>query len=881
VTLNGNPKLVVTVAYAPTEMADTDDKDEFYKTLRNHTSDNVKRHDVHLVIGDFNARLGKDSHEEAPRVVGPHLLHDVTNNNGERLLSYCLESNLRHAQSRFPHPKSRLWTWTHPAGSHAQLDHILISSKWTNSLRNCRAYNSVELDSDHRILSATIKVSLRTTKGKPCNRKKFNWKRLADPQVKQEFQLKLANRFAALQDDEPITARYDQFESTTSSIAEEVVGKRAPTGLPNWVSSKTEDLRKARDDAKRKNLARKTAVSRKRLKDLNLKLNASYQADQVKHLEDQLDTLTAADEKGETNKTWSIIHELSGKRRQSSVKVKKRDGNDPNSQQELLSEWKEYFKALLNNKSDIDAARPPPAVADLPINTAPPTLEETKKAIKSLKRNKAAALDSGITPEALKDGGEAMAIVVHDFCYEVYTKKIPPKQWVTNLIVPTPKKGDLSQMNNYRGITLMSICAKVYNKILLNRIQSAVDPKLRRNQAGFRRGRSCTQQIHVLRRIIEGFRAKQLPLVATFIDFRKAFDSIDREAMFAILRHYGIPEDIVSAIRVLYDNSKSAVLVDGQMSEEFEVTTGVLQGDVLAPFLFIIVLDFVMCQSTSNNANDGLLTHPKRSSRHPAKHLNDLDFADDISLLESSISRAQAQLTHTVEAAASVGLLINTSKTEYMALNCPGNDKLSAGSDLLKQVNDFRYLGSMVASSLSDFKRRKALAWSAFWSLEKIWRSQSVPLDLKLGIFRTTCLSILLYGSETWVFNKDMAAKLNAFATSCYRIMLGIRRLDKVSNDRIYALTGSTQLMQTVISRQLKFLGHILRMDKEEPANTYALYEPPHGKRPPGRQRRSFSRQVQEWIDPNNNFSEDDITRTAQDRAGWRRLAVACATADR
>ena len=359
VTLNGNPKLVVTVAYAPTEMADTDDKDEFYKTLRNHTSDNVKRHDVHLVIGDFNARLGKDSHEEAPRVVGPHLLHDVANNNGERLLSYCLESNLRHAQSRFPHPKSRLWTWTHPAGSHAQLDHILISSKWTNSLRNCRAYNSVELDSDHRILSATIKVSLRTTKGKPCNRKKFNWKRLADPQVKQEFQLKLANRFAALQDDEPITARYDQFESTTSSIAEEVVGKRAPTGLPNWVSSKTEDLRKARDDAKRKHLTRKTAVSRKRLKDLNLKLNASYQADQVKHLEDQLDTLTAADEKGETNKTWSIIHELSGKRRQSSVKVKKRDGNDPNSQQELLSEWKEYFKALLNNKSDIDAARPP------------------------------------------------------------------------------------------------------------------------------------------------------------------------------------------------------------------------------------------------------------------------------------------------------------------------------------------------------------------------------------------------------------------------------------------------------------------------------------------------------------------------------------------
>ena len=183
-------------------------------------------------------------------------------------------------------------------------------------------------------------------------------------------------------------------------------------------------------------------------------------------------------------------------------------------------------------------------------------MEETKKAIKSLRRNKAAGLDSGITPESLKDGGEAMASIVHGFCREVYVEKIPPAQWATNLIVPTPKKVHLSLMKNYRGITLMSICAKVYNAILLNRIQFTVDPILRRNQAGFRRERSCTQQVHTLRRIIEGFQAKQLALVATFIDFRKAFDFINRGSMFVILRHYGIPAEIVSAIRVLCDNSK-------------------------------------------------------------------------------------------------------------------------------------------------------------------------------------------------------------------------------------------------------------------------------------------------------------------------------------
>jgi len=113
------------------------------------------------------------------------------------------------------------------------------------------------------------------------------------------------------------------------------------------------------------------------------------------------------------------------------------------------------------------------------------------------------------------------------------------------------------------------------------------------------------------------------------------------------------------------------------MYKEFDVSTGVLQGDVLAPFLFIGILDYVMYQSSNNNQNDGLLTRPKRSKRYPAKHLNDLDFADDISLLESSIARAQVQLTHSIEASASVGLTINTVKTEYMTLNCTENQNLT------------------------------------------------------------------------------------------------------------------------------------------------------------------------------------------------------------
>ena len=180
----------------------------------------------------------------------------------------------------------------------------------------------------------------------------------------------------------------------------------------------------------------------------------------------------------------------------------------------------------------------------------------------------------------------------------------------------------------------------------------------------------------------------------------------------------------------------------------------------------------------------------------------------------------------------------------------------------LKQVNDFRYLESMVTSSLNDLKRRKALGWSAFWSLHEIWCSLSIPLDLKLRLFRTTCLFVLVYVCETWIITKFMDAKLNAFATSCYRTMLNMKRLDNVLNAKNFYLTGTSPLLSMVMLRQLKFLGHILRMEKDEPANNCALYEPSHGKRPPGRPRRFFPHQVQE-IDPNNYLSEDDIVYIA------------------
>ena len=280
---------------------------------------------------------------------------------------------------------------------------------------------------------------------------------------------------------------------------------------------------------------------------------------------------------------------------------------------------------------------------------------------------------------------------------------------------------------------------------------------------------------------MEGADDQQLPMLTTFIDFRMGFDSIYRKAMFKVLLHYGIPEPLMEAIKALYTNSKSAVYVDGHLTEEFKVKTGVLQGDVLVPFLFFIMIDYTMKKSEGNH---GLTTAPRRSSRYPKEVVNDLNFADDIARLENSFEQAQAQLNTVAEEAMKIGLVINTQKRDFMT-----------NTSCKKLVADYTYLGSKMASSESDFKRRPGLQWSTFWKLERLWRSKAVPTNFNVNLFKATCLSILLYGCEGWTPTKKKEDKLNGYATSCYKIMLGIKRLNFISDEEVVKLVHQEKLV--------------------------------------------------------------------------------------
>ena len=154
------------------------------------------------------------------------------------------------------------------------------------------------------------------------------------------------------------------------------------------------------------------------------------------------------------------------------------------------------------------------------------------------------------------------------FCFDNVTQYISRTQWTRDCILPFPKKGDLGIAKNYRGITLTSIAANIYNALLRNRIEPKIE-KILKNPNSFQKNRSLTLHILTIRRILEGVRTKNLEATLSFVDFSKAFHSI----------HRGKMKQLVTAIITQYKNGKVKVRPPNGDANSFNIAAGVLQAD--------------------------------------------------------------------------------------------------------------------------------------------------------------------------------------------------------------------------------------------------------------------------------------------------------------
>ena len=158
------------------------------------------------------------------------------------------------------------------------------------------------------------------------------------------------------------------------------------------------------------------------------------------------------------------------------------------------------------------------------------------------------------------------------------------------------------------------------------------------------------------------------------------------------------------------------------------------------------------------------------------------------------------------------------------------NISLELNGNKINWVDNFKYLGSMVVSSETDIKLRKGQAWGAFWKLKNIFKSKTLTKEIKISIFKTAVLAVLLYGCESWIITKQLEQSLNSFATNCYRIMLNVKKSERKSNDQILKEVKMDNLALIIQRRQLTYVGHCLRKHnneiKPELIHDYVLYKP-------------------------------------------------------
>ena len=176
-----------------------------------------------------------------------------------------------------------------------------------------------------------------------------------------------------------------------------------------------------------------------------------------------------------------------------------------------------------------------------------------------MKNKKAGGVD-GMTAELMKADLETTVALLYDLLLKIWESERVPNDWRCGLIIRLTKNGNFMECGNWRGITLLPVVAKVLGKVIITRIRDTVDIRLRQEQAGFRRGRGTIEQIFIMRNIIEQVIERNANLYVCFVNFEKAFDSINRGILWEIMREYCIPSKLITMVKAMCEQSKCAVV---------------------------------------------------------------------------------------------------------------------------------------------------------------------------------------------------------------------------------------------------------------------------------------------------------------------------------
>jgi hypothetical protein len=435
-----------------------------------------------------------------------------------------------------------------------------------------------------------------------------------------------------------------------------------------------------------------------------------------------------------------------------------------------LEELQEHFKELNTNTINDNRFNDTNDQSHYTSTTLNSTItkEEIEKCITNLKNSKTPSPFDNILNEYIKSTKHLlMPVYCKLFNYILETGFIP-QSWLNGIIIPIFKnKGDPKDPSNYRPITILSCLSKLFTSILNNRLTKFLNENniLDENQAGFRKGYSCSDHIFTLHSLIELMKKKKQKLYCAFIDFSQAFDKVWRTGLWHKLIKQNITGKFLTLVQNMYSNIKSSISLNGNISEPFISEIGVRQGENLSPLLFSLFLNDLQTHMHLQGSNGIELTNPEDLTLW--LKLLILLYADDTVIISDSKTDFQNSLNIFHDYCENWHLKINLSKTKIIIFGARQlqNFHFTLGIHPIDITDRYHYLGITLSSNGSFLNARKHLAEQATKAMHLLYiraNNAELPIDLILKLFDHTVLPILTYGSEIFGFeNIDILERVH------------------------------------------------------------------------------------------------------------------------
>ena len=445
-------------------------------------------------------------------------------------------------------------------------------------------------------------------------------------------------------------------------------------------------------------------------------------------------------------------------------------------------------------------------------------------------------------------------------------------------LLPLPKKAGGTLVSSFRPICLLTTIYKLYAILVFQKVRDRVKEFVSWTQSGFIRGRSCSNNLWILRRVSERAIEFNTPIYCALVDYKGAFDALNRVTLGRVLKLFLSPS-MVKRVLSLYFDAKAMVVINGTTGPEFDLLRGVRQGCPASPSFFTVALSFISW--SFRLAFQGIkLVH---------LHLSSLEYADDQILFTSSPSSLQEMLDFLGDNAVPFGLRLAPQKCELICFHRPGTvDKsklpqMTVGTHTLQWKKSVVYLGSRFAedgSTLSAIKHRICCAKSVVERLNaRVFCRRSVSNSLKGRFISSAVIASLLYGLENCAIGpRDKRCLDGFFLRLAKRVML-LPYNHHLSYQEAEQRLGVARPSLHLAKARLRWIGHALR--SEDSVLTEVLtFVPTGGARGRGRPRRRFfdtfkADLAERHIDPDTRDHSkfwSAVSLMVSDRSRWKSI---------